>query len=48
MASETPTKVPGLSDRGRMPSGADDGILSTEGVIGETIVADETVYLKGR
>ncbi len=48
MASETPAKVPSLSDRGRITSGADAGILSTEGVVEETIVAGETVYLHGR
>ncbi len=48
MASETPAKVSSLSDRGRIPSGADAGIPSTEGVVEETIVASDTMYLQGR
>ncbi len=49
MVSETPAKVLGLSAKGRIVPGADADlvILSTEGVVEETIVAGETVYRRG-
>jgi N-acetylglucosamine-6-phosphate deacetylase len=46
MASETPAEILGLSEKGRIAPGADAdlAILSTEGMVKETIVAGETVY----
>ena len=46
MASETPAEILGLSEKGRIAPGADADlvILSTEGMVKETIVAGETVY----
>ena len=44
--SETPAEVLGLSEKGRIAPGAaaDLVILSTEGMVKETVVAGETVY----
>ena len=46
MASETPAEILGLSEKGRIAPGADADlvILSTEGMVKETLVAGETVY----
>ena len=46
MASTTPAEILGLSEKGRIAPGAhaDLVILSTEGIIEETILAGETVY----
>ncbi len=46
MASETPAEVLGLSEKGRIAPGADADlvILSTEGMVKETLVAGEIVY----
>jgi hypothetical protein len=42
-ASEIPAKVSSSSERSRIASGADAGILSREGVVEKTIVAGDTV-----
>ncbi|MBA3425843.1 MAG: amidohydrolase family protein [Rubrobacter sp.] len=46
MVSETPAEVLGLLEKGRIMPGADADlvVLSTEGMVEETIVAGETVY----
>jgi N-acetylglucosamine-6-phosphate deacetylase len=46
MASETPAKILSVSRKGRIKPGADADlvVLSTEGMVEETIVAGETVY----
>ena len=46
MASETPAKILGLPDKGKVMPGADADltVLSTEGVVQETIVAGKTVH----
>jgi N-acetylglucosamine-6-phosphate deacetylase len=46
MASTTPAEILGLSEKGRIAPGAhaDLVILSTKGVVEETILAGETVY----
>jgi N-acetylglucosamine-6-phosphate deacetylase len=46
MASNTPAEILGLSEKGRIAPGADADlvILSTKGVVEETILAGETVY----
>ncbi len=49
MTSETPAGILDLSEKGRVAPGADADlvILSTEGVVEETIVAGETAYHRG-
>lgn len=46
MASETPAEILGMFEKGRITPGADADlvVLSTEGMVEETIVAGETVY----
>jgi N-acetylglucosamine-6-phosphate deacetylase len=46
MASETPAEILGMFEKGRIMPGADADlvVLSTEGMVEETIVAGETVY----
>jgi N-acetylglucosamine-6-phosphate deacetylase len=46
MASETPADILGLFEKGKITPGADADlvVLSTEGMVEETIVAGETVY----
>jgi N-acetylglucosamine-6-phosphate deacetylase len=46
MASETPADILGLFEKGKITPGADAdlAVLSTEGMVEETIVAGETVY----
>jgi N-acetylglucosamine-6-phosphate deacetylase len=46
MASETPAEILGLSEKGSIAPGVDADlvILSTEGMVKETLVAGETVY----
>ena len=46
MASETPGEILGMLEKGRIMPGADADlvVLSTEGMVEETIVAGETVY----
>ena len=46
MASETPAEILSLSEKARIAPGADAAlvILSTQGMVKETIVAGETVY----
>jgi N-acetylglucosamine-6-phosphate deacetylase len=50
MASETPARILGLSEKGRVAPGADADlvVLSAEGMVEETIVAGETVYHRRR
>jgi N-acetylglucosamine-6-phosphate deacetylase len=45
MASETPADITGMFGKGRITPGADADleVLSTEGMVEETIVAGETV-----
>jgi N-acetylglucosamine-6-phosphate deacetylase len=46
MTSETPAEILSLSEKARIAPGADADlvILSTQGMVKETIVAGETVY----
>ncbi len=46
MISETPAEILSLSEKARIAPGADADlvILSTQGMVKETIVAGETVY----
>ena len=48
MASETPARILGLSEKGRVAPGADADlvVLSAEGMVEETIVAGEILYYR--